>query len=309
MFNYHKVTLQDEQWANSILRKSERFSCEFSFVNIFMWGTVYHTLISQDDGILIARSTSPENPETSPYSYLFPVGNGDKKLAIEKMIMEANQDGRDIQIYSVSTQDKTWLETQFEGLFEFEYSRDECDYVYQSEVLQTLKGKKMQKKRNHVARFLKEYPDYTVETITEDNLQQVITFNNVWANLNDNNEDKGIAKEHDAVDLILENYFSLNLQGCMIKIDDNIVAFSYGSELNSQTFCTHVEKALYDINGAYNMINRQVALSFCQDYQYINREDDVGSEGLRTAKLSYKPDFLVEKYIATLKGKNTPTFL
>ncbi|MEG2770500.1 MAG: phosphatidylglycerol lysyltransferase domain-containing protein, partial [Oscillospiraceae bacterium] len=241
--------------------------------------------------------------------YLYPVGNGDRVKAINEMMAETKAIGRALQIYSVSKTDKEWMEENFKDVFEFEYSRDECDYVYASEALQNLQGKKMQKKRNHVAKFLKQNPDFVTEKITKENISEVIAFDNKWAKLTDNVGDKGIAKEHKAVDLVLENYFKLPLEGCLIRVDEKIIAFSYGSAISDKVFCTHVEKALYEVEGAYNIINREFARLFCKDYLYINREDDVGSEGLRKAKLSYKPEFLEEKYIAVLKGRKTECFV
>lgn len=308
-FNYHKVCEDDAQWAKPILLGANRVSCEYAFANIYMWSHIYHTEIADDNGVLVARSKSPDEPDTSPYSYLFPVGNGDKAATVGKMLDEARKDKRTIQIFSVNEEDKAWLEENFKGVFKFEFSRDECDYVYSSEGLANLSGKKYQKKRNHVLRFLKENPNFSVEDITDDNIDEVRGFNNEWMRLYDNFEDEGKRKEHEAVDLVLKHYKKLGVKGCLIRTGGRIVAFSYGSPISDSVFCTHVEKALYDVNGAYNIINREFARRFCGGYKYINREDDVGSEGLRTAKLSYKPEFLEQKYIATLKGEKTECFV
>ena len=93
-----------------------------------------------------------------------------------------------------------------------------------------------------------------------------------------------------------------------IRADGKIIAFSYGSPVSGRVFDVHVEKALYDVNGAYNIINREFARRFCGDYQWINREDDVSEEGLRKAKLSYNPAFLQEKFCADLLGGETGCF-
>lgn len=308
-FDYHRVCEQDAEWAKPILLSANRISCEYAFANIYMWSHIYHTVIADDNGVLIARSLSPDEPETSPYSYLFPVGKGDIAASVSKMLKEAKADNRAVQIFSVSEADKAWLEENFKGVFKFEFSRDECDYVYSAEGLANLSGKKYQKKRNHVLRFLRENPDYVLEQITDENIQQVRRFNNEWMRLYDNSENEGKKKEHEAVDLVLKHYKKLGVKGCVIKTGGKIAAFSYGSPISDSVFCTHVEKALYDVNGAYNIINREFARLFCGGYKFINREDDVGSEGLRTAKLSYKPEFLEQKYIATLKGADTKCFV
>ena len=309
MFNYHSVTIDDAKWAKPILINANKNSCEYSFVNIYMWSKVYKTLICNYNNTIIARSVSPKFPDTSPYSYLFPVGSEDKEIVIKKIMEESSNDNREFLIFSISKDEKKWMEETFVDTFEFLYSRDECDYIYQSELLSTLKGKKLQKKRNHLSQFLRECPNYKVEPITKDNLQEVIAFNNKWASFSENAEDKGIEKEHNAVDLILENFLNLDLSGCLIRNNNDIIAFSYGSPLNKDMFCVHVEKAVYNINGAYNIINKEFVNMFCKNYKYVNREDDVGSEGLRKAKLSYKPEFLEEKYIAILKNSNVNIYI
>ena len=102
-----------------------------------------------------------------------------------------------------------------------------------------------------------------------------------------------------------KNYFSyyseLGLTGGIIRIDGRIAALTIGERLNSDTFCVHIEKADTSYNGIYAAINNCFAKSAAADFRYINREEDMGIEGLRKSKLSYHPAFLVEKNIVTFK--------
>mgnify|MGYP000528299491 FL=1 len=100
----------------------------------------------------------------------------------------------------------------------------------------------------------------------------------------------------------LRLYKELGLKGGVLKADGKIVAFTVGEPVSDDTFVVHIEKAFADIDGAYPMINQQFVQHECTGYQYVNREDDAGSEGLRKAKLSYRPAFLVEKGILTRKN-------
>lgn len=102
-----------------------------------------------------------------------------------------------------------------------------------------------------------------------------------------------------AVRNCFENFLALGLRGGLLRVDGRVVAYTMGLPLNSDTFIVHIEKAFSDVAGAYPMINREFAAHNCADFKYVNREDDVGDEGLRRAKLSYKPAILLEKFIVT----------
>ena len=93
----------------------------------------------------------------------------------------------------------------------------------------------------------------------------------------------------------------LNLKGGVLKADNRIVGITIGEQLNSDTFVVHIEKALADVQGAYPMICNQFAKANAAELKYINREEDLGLEGLRKSKLSYKPAFMVDKYTVYFK--------
>ena len=94
----------------------------------------------------------------------------------------------------------------------------------------------------------------------------------------------------------------LELKGGILRVGGEIVAFTLGEPVSDDTFVVHIEKAHAQVRGAYQMINQQFLAHEVADYTYVNREDDTGDEGLRKAKLSYRPAFLVEKGTVTLKG-------
>lgn len=298
MLTFHEVTAEDGRWAQPLLWQSGYCSCEYSFVNIFMWSHVYHTSIARYGDWVVARSEGP-----SSLHYLFPAGHGDEKAVLGEIIQDAHAMGKRLVLFSLSDAAKLRLESYFPGVFCFEDARDDYDYLYSAEELALLPGKKFQKKRNHVSRFIKDNPDWQFHPITPDSMQAIRRFNNEWCNLYDNRDDAGIAAEHRAIELAFRHYDSLGLKGGYVTAGGRIVAFSFGSPINAQVFDTHVEKALYDVNGAYNIINREMAKAFCTGCQYINREDDVGEEGLRTAKLSYNPVRLERKWLARLASE------
>ena len=144
--------------------------------------------------------------------------------------------------------------------------------------------------------------DWKYEPINESNIKECLLLNEHWEKLNRQKNPEEINEEHRAINKALADYFELGLEGGVLTVQNEIVAFTFGEKLNDNTFCTHVEKAYGDIRGAYQMINRELARQLSDKYEYINREDDTGSEGLRNAKLSYHPHRLIIKYSAVYKG-------
>ncbi len=294
--NYQEITANDGRWARPLLEEGGRRSCEFSFLNIYMWSRVYNTQMARFGDFVIARSALKR------LHYLYPAGRGNVNEAIDAIIADAGADGRQAVIFSLTEADKQKLEADYPGRFRYDKPRGEADYVYRSTDLANLPGKKFQKKRNHCSRFERSYEGWTFAEITASVMQEVCAFNNRWCRLYDNRGDEGIEEEHRAIQLACSHYDELKLKGGYLRVNGEMVAFSFGSPLGKDQFVTHVEKALYDIEGAYNVINREMARHFCQGYTYINRENDVDEEGLRTAKLSYHPVFLEEKYTADFIG-------
>lgn len=292
---FSEVTAEDGRWATPLLEANGYRSCEFAFLNIFMWSRVYHTKIARYKDFVIARS------EGKRLHYLYPAGTGDVEDAIDAILEDARQDGRNPIIFSLTEEGVQRLEKQHPGAFTIEKPREEADYIYLADDLANLAGKKYQKKRNHCSRFERSYPDWEFHEITPEAMDDVCDFNNRWCRLYDNRGDEGIEEEHRAIQLACRNYEDLKLKGGYITVNGEVVAFSFGSPLGDDMFVTHVEKALYDVSGAYNIINREMARRFCSGYTYINRENDVGEDGLREAKLSYHPYLIEEKFTAELK--------
>ena len=176
------------------------------------------------------------------------------------------------------------------------YCLDEADYVYESEKLATLSGKKMHGKKNHVNRFRKEFEGrWSYESMKKENLEECFQMALKWRKENGCNDDTDKNAEMCVTMNALRLFEELDLKGGILRIDGKIVAFTIGEPICPDTFVVHIEKAYADVPGAYTMINQQFVEHECMDYKYVNREDDAGSEGLRKAKLSYKPVFMVEK--------------
>ena len=204
------------------------------------------------------------------------------------------------QMYNVTPEYYAQLEEWYPGRFQIEDVRDDADYVYESEKLATLSGKKLHGKRNHINKFKATYEGrWSYEKMTRDNVEDCFQMALKWREENGCEEDSEKRSEMCVTLNSLRLLEELELTGGVLRIDDEVVAFTIGEPICKDTFVVHIEKAFADVQGAYPMINQQFVEHECMNYRYINREEDTGSEGLRKAKLSYRPAFMVEKGYVT----------
>ncbi|MGI6248600.1 MAG: DUF2156 domain-containing protein [Acutalibacteraceae bacterium] len=294
MLDLYYPDVSDKNWATECLSKSNYMGCEYSFGNIIMWTPVFKTKIAKYKNFLITKGEG-EKP-----SYCCPAGDGDVTEVIFDLIEDARQCGHPFRMVGLSAECVKMMEQRFPGRFIFTPYRDSFDYIYNTEDLINLSGRKYHGKRNHISAF-KNNNNWSLELINEDNLNECIELNNVWEEENREKDPESIAMEQAAIKRGFDNYFELDFLGAVLRVDGKPVAFTIGERMSDEMFCIHFEKAVYNIRGAYPMINREFAERALSGYKYINREDDAGSEGLRKAKLSYYPAILLEKYILELR--------
>ncbi|MDL2252804.1 phosphatidylglycerol lysyltransferase domain-containing protein [Ruminococcaceae bacterium OttesenSCG-928-I18] len=292
---FNEVKIEDAKWAVPLLESNGYRSCEFAFVNLYIWKKVYHTEIARFEDYIVVRYDYGDEY----VHYQFPCGTGDLKAVLEAVLQDAKTLGKIPVISTIPKERLPDMEELFPGYFRYDNPPGQSDYVYLQSDLANLPGRKYQKKRNHCSKFERTYPDWQFREIGDDSIHCVCEFNDRWANLYDNRDDEGIMTERRAIEQACRHYSEMNVKGGYIRVDGEVVAFSFGSKLGSDMFVTHVEKALYDVSGAYAMINREMARFLGEGYRYINRENDLDEEGLREAKLSYHPHFRVDKYDAT----------
>ena len=231
-------------------------------------------------------------------SFSYPAGDPENiKKAVDYLTEYCKEKECPLVFYNVTPEMFAQLETWYPGRFTVEYDRDIADYVYETEKLATLAGKKLHGKRNHINKFKNLYPDWTYETLSDDNVEECFQMALKWRNQNGCEDDPEKNSEMCVTLNSLRLYKELELTGGVLKAGGKIVAFTIGEPLCDDTFVVHIEKAFADVEGAYPMINQQFVQHECMEYKYVNREEDTGAEGLRKAKLSYKPAFLEEKGI------------
>lgn len=296
MLNFQRLDLNQKAQYNHFLMNYNREGCEFSFANLYLWGD-QRVCLWEDKLLLFSQFDG-----NSVYPY--PIGPGDPKKAVDALMEDARERGIPFWLTSLSQTDCEALEAMFPGRFQFHTVRDNFDYVYDINDLADLKGRKFQKKRNHVNRFRQEHPDYQVLPLDEHTRAAAYEMLSQWYDTRlASDPGADFQMEQIALERAFQHQQQLGLEGIVLVENGRILAFTMGSRLSADTFDIHFEKAREDVDGAYAAINQEFARYLREKYpqvQFLDREDDLGIEGLRKAKLSYNPHHMVEKHRAQL---------
>ena len=208
----------------------------------------------------------------------------------------------------VTEEQKAAVEAACPGRFAFEAHRDSFDYLYDVDRLADLPGKKLHAKRNHISHFDARFPDWTSEPVTAANVGECMELERQWNLLHLAEECREIAAGEDTISEesavlmdALQHMDELGMEGVLLRAEGKPVAFSLGGLITPECFDVNFEKSFGDVQGAYAAVNREMARRVREVHpgvKWLNREDDMGLEGLRKAKLSYYPDILLTKYVA-----------
>ena len=279
---------EDTAWAAELLTSSGRMGCEYSYTAIYMWRTLYHTRLARCGEYLLISVGEGEN-----LSFLPPVGPS-LRTGVELLREYTDHVGIPLRLHSVGEEVLRQLLDLYGDALCFTEKRNDFDYLYRTADLAQLPGKAYHGKKNHISAFSRKF-DWQYEPIDDGNTADVIEMAKRWCAEKGTCRDRGIRTERCAVRELLQDRRRFSVRGGLIRVNGDVAAFTLGSPINEQVFDVHVEKALSAYPGAYAVINREFA-SRLTAYEYLNREDDLGIEGLRKAKLSYHPSILLKKY-------------
>ncbi len=286
MLNFQTLTLSDRAWVQEMLYSSNRKGCEYSFCNLFLWMRSFSQVARAQDVLLCRMEYKGKR------TYFFPAGRGDLVEAVELLREDAGD--APFTMRGVTEEDKAFLEEHFPQKFTFAPLRNTFDYRYPVEKLANLAGKKLQSKRNHINRFTENYPNWYTEEITRENLHLCEELTRQWYA---QRPEEDFSAEKAALDTAFRHREELGLEGILLFDGEKPVAFSMGNRITEEMFDVNFEKAHAAVQGAYPMVNREFARRVMAKYpavKFLNREDDMGLEGLRKAKESYYPDLLTK---------------
>ncbi|MDO5522906.1 MAG: phosphatidylglycerol lysyltransferase domain-containing protein [Bacteroidia bacterium] len=299
MLPFQSIELKDKEIINSFLNLQNYRASDLCFTNLYSWAKRFGTEFAVTADWLFIRFRDNNNRN----SYLFPIGAGNIKEGIDIIVEDHKQFNSPFQIRGLTKEMIAKIDEAMPDAFNYKLNRSVSDYIYSSEKLIHLKGKKLQSKRNHINRFKREN-EWKYHTLTGNPalVKECREMLDKWMEVNKEDKDPSLVYDDFATNLMLENFEYLDLKGGLICVNNEIAAFSIGERLTDDTFIVHVEKAFTNIHGAYNIINQQFIENEASEFTYINREEDMGIENLRNAKLSYQPDILLEKYNARFKN-------
>lgn len=293
MIDFQPLTLEQKPRIDKVLQNAGPRGCEYSFANLFIWGRQKAAFLG-DTLVLFSQFNRKS-------VYPFPVG-GDIKAALDAIIHDAAARGIPCRLTGLTQDDCATLERLYPGRFRYHFDRDFFDYVYAVEDLAELKGKKYQKKRNHLNRFLQAHPQYTVEPVSDENMDAVAALAQAWYEKRQADDPTSdTLMEQAAIKKAFTHFHALGMEGLVLRSEGVPLAMTMGSFLRDDTFDVNFEKAIDP--SAYPAINWEFARYLQKKYpniSYLDREDDMGLEGLRKAKMSYMPHHMVEKSWACL---------
>lgn len=310
--DWHTATLEELSVLQKCALNNNFFANNYSAVNTILYSKKYKALIAIENGWFFEKYCDEEK-----CIFSFPHNlNGDKsniKAAIQELAKSAKQNNNlnTFVFKNITSEEKKILESFFE-VIKIEATPAYSDYIYLTENLSTLPGARYSKKRNHINQFKKKHPDVKFELLDEHNIKHAYEIEEKWLLENtmqnqdaETDDSQDLQQEQRIIQTALDNftYFSkhADMKGGILFVKNEPVAFCLSSTLSNSVTDIHFEKCLspFAKDGGYAVINNEFAKTVST--KYINREEDLGIEGLRKAKRSYYPEIFFEKFDVEIK--------
>lgn len=289
MLEFKKIEIGDKPVYDSYRKKDPTRASEGAFATLFIWNAYYNLETAHDEEFFYIKFCKKGKPE----EFLFPIGDGDIKKAVDKLLEYCAKKGEKLRFALTDENKARLLFEKYPARFVGETDADCADYVYLTEKLINLSGKALHSKKNHLNYFEKNR-SYTYRTVDSEQMlvrcaaRAYETVKNKTKNIN--------PYELGAMHAYFENYDALSQTGAVLLVDGEIAAMTFGERLTDDTALIQIELADESIRGAYQCINKLFLEKEWHDCVYVNREEDMGIEGLRKAKRAYRPIFMAEKY-------------
>lgn len=289
--NFHTLTIADREAYQAVSLRSGRRNCNFTFANLIGWQFWFHTEVCVLPDAVVLRFTLD-----GERAYMLCMAGTPPCSLLQALCVDS---GHWLTLLGLEDEAAQQLQQNAcrEGIhISVEPQRNQYDYIYRRADLAALQGGKLKAKRNHVNKFLSEYPDFQYRSLEPSMFDDCRRLADLWREeRGDTNPVYGdtIGAEHRVMENVFGNWDALGMLGGSIWIYGRLVAFTYGAPVTDDTIDVCVEKADRSVNGLFSVINQQFCAHLPEQYIYVNREEDMGLEGLRKAKLSYHPEILL----------------
>jgi len=290
---FKEFSLEEKPLIEAAFTKFPPVISEFTFTNLFIWRHAYQLKISHLKNLICLLS------DKGNQSFFFPpIGEGDRVESFRILLQYLKKRGISPKIARTPESTVTQIDWKEHGM-RVELNQDQSDYIYLVKDLTKLEGRKYHRKRNHIKQFKEKY-SYQYLSLTPEWISECLRLETEWCDLRHCEAIPGLANESVAIKEALTYFDQLNMKAGAILIDGKLEAFTLGEPLNPETVVIHIEKANPAFEGLYPMMNQAFLENQWSDYPFVNREQDLGEEGLRKAKESYFPHHMIHKYTITL---------
>lgn len=295
--DFHPIALGDYDIVWKYMSKHGEGSCQHSFVSLFSLYEKYGDAICEQDGFLYVLREHLCHDGFRVY--LAPMGDGDQRAAFERILEDAHSYHAKAEFQTLTETACRFAEQQFPGRFQITESRDYAEYIYSTERIADFSGAKLKNKRNEIRRFYKDYGDrVSVSVIQKEDFPEIRAFGEKWMQQNwEDHDQAALEREAREIDLHLKHFDALHLSGIVVRIDQAVCGYGYGTALSDTHYDKLIEKGDREIPNIYRVLFQELAKQCVPSYAYVNVEEDVGVMGLRQSKLSYHPEILLRKYI------------
>ena len=284
---FRKLTVDDKKLFQSYIDKND-LGWEYNFATVFLWDVNDTMMMAAEDGILFIYNTFYNSIVFMP-PYM--KNDSDFLKAVGKISEYAREKKIVYRLRGLRPEQAALLD---EKKFLTASSRNDYDYIYNSDDLKYLRGKAFHSKRNFVTRFENTY-NYTVSDYTPEDYDGLMALYEIWK---DESSHSTLEVEKKAVERAFKYHKQLDLRIAVIKVDGKYAGFSVSSIECNGIVHTIFEKGLTEYVGIYQAINKFAAQRYFPDGTFVNRQEDMGIEGLRRAKLSYNPVINYDKHFA-----------
>lgn len=298
---FHTPLLEEYDAVHAILAPHCEGSCQHSFVTMFTLQEKYGDEICIADGFLYTLRS--HLCDDTFRVYLAPLGDGDREAAFRNVIEDAHRHGKKVKFFTLTPSAVEFLQTHFPEQFDYEEDRNLAEYMYPTAVMSELSGGALVKRRREAHKFWSTYGERaTVKPITREDHDEIIAFEVQWLEQNMEHHDTfSLEREAKSIRQQLAHFDELHLSGVVMRVDGVVRGFGYGTPLSDVFYDALIEKADKDLLFAYRVMRMESVKQCAMAQTYVNMEEDLGIEGLRSLKLLYQPEYLLNKYVVTEK--------